>query len=193
MWKLLHTISFTHPDILRERKRDVVLFLNSLKDVLPCVYCRDSYAVFLQEMPEVGGVIDDGGLSRWMFDLHSKVNTKLGVKDPEFSRVRKRYTIRPVQWCPGDVWDLVGLFGFNYTPEKSEAYRVWWESLIRVLGFAGASRRMIELMKSVECPCTNGAFMATSFVLANAYSGDETHVRRYDLAKAGACKNGTCK
>ena len=193
MWKVLHTVSFAPHKILRKNKEAVVRFLTCLKDVLPCVYCRDSYAGFLQDMPDVGVVIDRGQLSEWMYTLHSKVNSKLGVKDPEFSRVQKRFTIRPVQWCPGDAWDLVALFGFNYTPEKSGVYRTWWNTLIPVLGVAGASPRMLGLMRSVECPCTNGAFVATATVLANAYSGDPTHVRRYDLAKAKACKNGTCK
>jgi hypothetical protein len=193
MWKVLHTLSFAHPNKLRMHKRVVVRFLHSLQEVLPCVYCRNSYASFLREMPDLGEVIDRGEMSRWMFELHSRVNAKLGVKDPEFSRVQKRYTIRPIQWCPGDVWDMVALFGINYTPQKSEFYRTWWETFIPILGIAGASPRMIALLKSVDCPCTDGAFVATSHVLANAYSGGETHVRRYELAKAKACKNGTCK
>ncbi len=140
MWKLLHTISFAHPDALRAQQHNVVRFLACLRDVLPCVYCRDSYASFLQAMPDVGRVIQQGRLARWMFELHSKVNSKLGVKDPEFARVEKRFTIRPVQWCPGDVWDLVALFGINYTPEKTGVYRTWWETLIPVLGVPSASR-----------------------------------------------------
>lgn len=193
MWKLLHSISFAHPDTIRAHKQDVVRFLHCLKDVLPCVYCRDSYAAFLRQLPDVGLVIDRGGMARWMFELHSKVNSKLGVKDPEFERVQKRFAIRPVQWCPGDVWDLIALFGINYTPQKAGVYRTWWDSLIPVLGVAGASPRMLGLMKSVNCPCTDGAFVATSAVLANAYEGGETRVRRYEIAKAKACKNGTCK
>jgi hypothetical protein len=144
-------------------------------------------------MPDVGRVIDSGEMGRWMFELHSKVNAKLGVKDPEFERVRKRFIIRPIQWCPGDVWDLIALFGINYTAQKAGMYRTWWDTFIIVLGVAGASARMLKLMKSVECPCTDGAFVATSVVLSTAFEGGKTHVRRYDLARAKACKNGTCK
>lgn len=193
MWKVLHSLSFAPPSRIRARKQQVIEFLECLKDVLPCVYCRNSYTVFLSELPDISGVIDNGQLDRWMFDLHSKVNSKLGVPDPEFERVKKRFAIRAVQWCPADVWDLIALFGLNYTSQKSDVYRTWWDTLIPVLQVAGAPSRMIELLSSVECPCVDGAFVATSHVLSTAYSGGERSVRRYDLAKATACRNGTCK
>lgn len=136
-----------------------------------------------------------------MYDLHSKVNAKLEVKDPEYSRVQKRFTIRPKQWCPQDVWDLIALFGINYSVEKSHMYRKWWENFIPVLEVSGADAVMLELMGIVSCPCENGEFVATSMVLSSAYkksrclnSSEAVEVaQKYGLAKAKKCSKGTCK
>lgn len=201
MWKVLHTLSFSPPDELRKHKQHVINFLDSLKDVLPCIYCRNSYGVFITELPPLDSVIDNGELSRWMYDLHSKVNAKLEVKDPEYSRVQKRFTIRPKQWCPQDVWDLIALFGINYSVEKSQMYRKWWENFIPVLGVSGADPVMLELMGGVTCPCENGEFVATSMVLSSTYNKSRCFnsseavelTRKYGLAKAKKCSKGTCK
>ena len=200
MWKILHTVAFSDIDQIRSNKAHIIDFLGCLHEVLPCVYCRESFKIFMTQMPDVGETIDNGTLDRWMYDMHSRVNQKLGVNDPEYERVKKRYTIRPLQWCPGDVWDLIALFGINYTPERQSHYRVWWENLIPLLNMSGA-HRVAQLMKSVECPCTNGKFVATSLVLANAYNNMGTpsnddivrRVGKYNLARAKACKAGTCK
>lgn len=49
----------------------------SLKDTLPCVYCRESFAIFMKELP-----IDDFVKSRkdmmlWLYLIHDRVNKKL--------------------------------------------------------------------------------------------------------------------
>jgi hypothetical protein len=199
-WKILHTLSFAPPHLLKAHQPHILGFMDSLKDVLPCVYCRTSYEAFLTQMPDLGATIQNEQFPRWMFDLHSKVNSKLGVKDPEFPRVQKRFTIRPKQWCPGDVWDLIALFGINYSQEKSGMYRKWWENLLPVLLVAGADQNMMRLLSMVDCPCDNGQFMATSLMLSSAYNSTsldwgaiQKRIGEYNLAKAKTCANGGCK
>lgn len=200
-WKILHTLSFAPPEVLRVHKRYVLEFMDSLREILPCIYCRTSYATFLTELPDLETTLENGTFPRWMFDLHSKVNSKLGVKDPEFPRVVKRFTIRPKQWCPGDVWDVVALFGINYSPSKSDVYRKWWRNFLPVLKAARADEDMLRLMSMVECPCENGQFMATSLVLAATYNNVrypnwdaiQKRIAEYNLAKAKTCANGGCK
>ena len=200
-WKILHTLSFAPPHLLKTHQQHVLDFMHSLKDVLPCVYCRNSYDGFLRDLPDLRTTIQNEQFPKWMFDLHSKVNSKLGVKDPEFPRVKKRFTIRPKQWCPGDVWDVIALFGINYSPQKAAMYRKWWTNLLPVLMLAGADQNMMRLMYMVDCPCDNGQFMATSLMLASTYSQttypDWAAVKRrigeYNLAKAKTCANGGCK
>ena len=200
LWKMLHSVSFADPGVLRAHKQHLLDFMDSLGDTLPCVYCRDSYKTFLTQLPDLGDTIDTGELSGWMYSLHSMVNSKLGVKDPTFERVKKRYTIRPMQWCVGDLWETIALFGINYTPQKSEAYRMWWEGLIVIVSIS-ADGSLDTLLRSVECPCTTGTFVSTSMVLSRAYnnlpSPSEEHVvattTLYALAIAGRCAGGTCE
>lgn len=201
MWKVLHSVAAAPPALLRANSAVLITFLRCLKQVLPCVYCRDSYANFLTELPDLQQTVEQGRLFEWMFRLHSKVNQKLKVPDPEFERVQKRYAIRPVQWCANDVWDLVALFGINYSSSKTEVYRVWWETFIEILRLAGADARQLNLMRQVECPCSNGAFVATSLLLKSAHEGRlapsreelDKQTRLYALAKAKTCANGGCK
>jgi len=200
VWKLLHSMSFAHPDDLRTHSQSVVRFMESFQHVLPCKYCRNSYIDFLQELPDLRETIRKGGLSRWMFALHSMVNSKLETPSPTFERVAKRHYIRRQQWCPSDVWEIVALFGINYSTPKTEEYREWWETFGHVVGLAGGDERLVGLLRQVECPCTNGEFVATSLVLSHAYNHlpppSHTQIRaktsNYSVAIAKACVNGTC-
>lgn len=83
-WRLLHTLSFSR--LAAEQAAPVSEFMETLQHVLPCVYCRKSYATFYEELRAEHGdadkVVGDGPLAfgRWMFDLHEKVNTKLDTQ-----------------------------------------------------------------------------------------------------------------
>lgn len=56
-------------------------WLHTLATILPCYFCRDSYAEFLKMMQNTHGpvvdVITRGQLSKWMYDMHELVNDKL--------------------------------------------------------------------------------------------------------------------
>ena len=48
--------------------------------ILPCKYCRDSYREFMREDPVEEHLSSRDTLIKWLWDMHNKVNTKLGVK-----------------------------------------------------------------------------------------------------------------
>lgn len=82
-WKLLHSLSFS-PHVPRYAVQ-VAEFLNTLKFVLPCIYCRESYGGFVQALNAEWGkgveaVCADGELALWMYQLHDKVNAKLDTQ-----------------------------------------------------------------------------------------------------------------
>lgn len=178
-------------------KTSVMTFLNSLGGVLPCVYCRNSYVQFVSELPDLETTLREGKLARWMYDLHAKVNRKLGALTPEFARVEKRYTMRPVQWCPRDVWDMVTLFGMNYTDTKRDAYSEWWDSLCAILALAGASEDDMHILRKLSCPDGCNEFMVVSTLLADGSIPSTKKVLEraavFDVARAKACKKGVCK
>lgn len=82
MWRVIHMIAATYP--VRPTHRDKVYFFNfytSLKRVLPCGGCRESYS----EMISRGGLklTDQVMATRmtlfaWTVSLHNAVNVKLG-------------------------------------------------------------------------------------------------------------------
>ena len=196
-WKLLHSLSFADPSQLFAHRTPVMTFLNSLGGVLPCVYCRDSYVKFVSELPDLEETLRRGQLARWMYELHAKVNRKLGELTPDFSRVQKRYTMRPVQWCPRDVWDMVTLFGMNYTDEKRGVYIEWWDSLRDILPLAGATETDMHIFRDMTCPGGCNEFMVVSTLLADKSIPTREKVLKraemFDMARAKACKKGVCK
>lgn len=79
-WKFLHTLSFS-PQVPRYSVQ-IGAFVNTLKFVLPCIFCRDSYTGFVTALEQkygmpVAAVAQAGRLSHFFYDLHDLVNNKL--------------------------------------------------------------------------------------------------------------------
>lgn len=94
LWHFLHTISFNYPiKPSKEQKESYLVFFTSLKDILPCKSCRDNYAINLIEYPINSYVLKNRDhFSKWLFELHQKVNTDLGKKlELTYEEVRERY------------------------------------------------------------------------------------------------------
>lgn len=89
-WKFLHAVSFTYPEdpseLDKERYRD---FYAALMHVLPCPGCRINYSQKWNTYPIQLGSRDD--LSKWVYDIHDKVNTSVGKQSPPYSEVKRLY------------------------------------------------------------------------------------------------------
>jgi hypothetical protein len=148
LWRVLHTVSFS--PVALERGGEVTAFLQTLKTVLPCVFCRDSYASFVTQLEgtyaqTVQETIADGKLATWMYDLHNLVSDKLDLQSvtervsPEalttmtatgayrcrritFQCLVKRCVVRPCMFCPDDVWDVLLIFALNFPEPGSEGF-----------------------------------------------------------------------
>lgn len=81
LWRILHTLAEARHDTPVVSAARIAQWLTTLSSILPCSFCRESYATFLQELQQLHGpletVIASGTLGRWMYDLHEKVNDKL--------------------------------------------------------------------------------------------------------------------
>lgn len=90
-WKFLHAVTFaypSHPDLktkLRYRR-----FFKTLKYVLPCPACRSEYAKSVQHLGNKQ-MKNMKSLSRWLVDVHNKVNVKLGKKVFSYEEVKQMY------------------------------------------------------------------------------------------------------
>lgn len=60
-----------------ESEDDMVTFIDLMKTVLPCRFCRQSLRTFIPQLADVRASIRAGSLNRWMYDLHNLVNKKL--------------------------------------------------------------------------------------------------------------------
>lgn len=100
-WLFLHCVSFGYPYAINNqnpdhetKKQDYMNFFYYLGKVLPCKYCRDSYMEFFKEINLENNLNTREDLCRWLYDMHNKVNHKLGVPEcqiPKFDDVKERY------------------------------------------------------------------------------------------------------
>ena len=100
-WVFLHTVVMGYPAKLDEtlsdhvtRKNSMTMFFNHISNILPCKYCRESYNHFITEMPIDKHLSSRIELAKWLYDIHNKINAKLGVQlcnIPEFSEVYDKY------------------------------------------------------------------------------------------------------
>ncbi len=107
LWVGLHSITFGYPqNPTDDDKKNYKTFFTSLQYTLPCKFCRESYSKFISS-GEVE-LTDDRlksreTLTRWLYDLHNKVNQKLGVDyKVSFEDVVKRYESYRAKCIPDD-------------------------------------------------------------------------------------------
>ena len=64
-------------------------FFTSIGDILPCKFCRDSYRIFIKEIPIKLGSRNE--LTYWLWQIHNRVNEKLGKSSMKYEEVKKKY------------------------------------------------------------------------------------------------------
>ena len=72
MWHYLHTMSFNYPvNPTNEDKRNYMNFVLSLKNVLPCKYCRMNLKTNFKQLPlTMSNMKDRESFSRYVYELH---------------------------------------------------------------------------------------------------------------------------
>src|SRR3989344_2954166 len=202
LWKLLHTISFSSPHYIKTHSSNVVLFIENFKHLLPCKACRESFSVFLAQLPPLQEAIETGELALWMYNLHKKVNDKLGLPTPSFEKIVQRYVVRPVQWSSHDIWDVICSFGLNYTAAREVYYAKFWALLPIVVRFGeDVDLRVARLVQGIHrCPANALEFITTALMLEayheNKPSPSESYIKlraqRFQAALASGCSSTTC-
>ena len=100
-WVFLHSISMGYPLTINEyneehliKKHNMKIFFESVGNVFPCVYCRDSYKKFIIETPIDAFLNSRKSLAKWVYIIHNTVNNKLGVPKcdiPSFENMYIKY------------------------------------------------------------------------------------------------------
>lgn len=100
-WMFLHSITMGYPLKINDfnenhiiRKNNTKLFFESIGHVFPCKYCRISYLKFIDELPIDNFLDSRKNLAFWLYQIHNKVNHKLGVPKcdiPSFKKIYQKF------------------------------------------------------------------------------------------------------
>ena len=94
-WRILHSITFSY--IPRSDKSAIRAMFTLLPFVLPCKFCRSSLQQYIEEDPVEPALESADSLSRWLWRIHNKVNSKLRDQNisvepnPPFESVKTFY------------------------------------------------------------------------------------------------------
>ena len=94
MWHFLHTMSFNYPvEPSAKQKKQYKQFILSLRNVLPCRYCRENLSKNLKQLNFSNKHMKDRAtFSHFVYDLHELVNKMLGkTSGLSYCDVRERY------------------------------------------------------------------------------------------------------
>ena len=93
LWAALHTITFDYPENPSPQDmKNYRDFFHSLKNVLPCSYCREHYKKNIeQDMPIEKALTNRTSLSKWLVDLHNNVNQRLGKPTATYDAIKEKY------------------------------------------------------------------------------------------------------
>jgi hypothetical protein len=119
-WHLLHTISFNYPiNPTEENKKHYKDFVESLKNVLPCKYCRMNLENNLKAHPiKPCHMKNRDTFSRYIFNLHEIINKMLGkTSGLSYCDVRERYEHFRSRCTQNDAPKI---FKFNTTRKKEK-------------------------------------------------------------------------
>ena len=93
-WHFLHTMSFNYPvNPSPEDKHNYRNYVVSLKNVLPCKYCRMNLKTNLKQMPiTMAHMKNRETFSKYIYELHELVNKMLHKKSNlTYEQVKERY------------------------------------------------------------------------------------------------------
>jgi len=94
LWHSLHTMSFNYPiNPTLEEKKHYRNFILSLRNVLPCKYCRINLKENFKQLPlTMSHMKTRDTFSRYVYDLHELINKMLKKRSGlKFCDVRERY------------------------------------------------------------------------------------------------------
>jgi len=100
-WQLLHLIAATHPD----NPEAVYDWIHLIEFILPCKYCRASFHDYMELQPLTREIVTSNRFSRWMFDIHNRVNNKLRGQgllqksNPSWERINRYWSKATKQLC----------------------------------------------------------------------------------------------
>ena len=85
-WYVIHLLTFTYDKNLAT---DYQKFLHSLRYLIPCIYCKNSYNQILNQMP--CDLSSKEKFIQWGINLHNRVNAKLRKPQRNLQNIMNHY------------------------------------------------------------------------------------------------------
>jgi len=91
-WIFLHSITFNYPlEPTDLDKNNYKIYFNSLKNILPCKYCRQSYDIYIKYIP-IDQFLDSRiGVVYWLYRIHNLINDKIYCNNEDYENVIRKY------------------------------------------------------------------------------------------------------
>jgi hypothetical protein len=125
-WALIHLV--VQDPVKGKRKEALQEWLTLLEYALPCKYCRASFHDYIRLQPLTSEILDSPiTASRWVYDIHNRVNDKLRgqglltTPNPEWSEIRERYETLHRSLCGSSPllgWDFMTSIAYA-TPDAN--------------------------------------------------------------------------
>lgn len=122
-WKLLHAITFNYPNKPNNNdKINNLLFFNTIKSILPCRYCRESFEIFTKELCLIDNIDNKHKLSKWLYKVHNRVNDKLRnqglltTENPKYNEIKNMYENN--EYNDFIPWEFLYCIIFNFPTQK---------------------------------------------------------------------------
>ncbi len=123
-WKFMHFLTFKYPDQPdQSHEKKYQSFFTHMGNMLPCIYCRNSYRGFIIDIPLSEWLMNRYAVTYWLYLIHNKVNDKLRKqgylheKNPAYKTICRRYKQYNNDNTLDIGWDFIYSIIFNY-PEK---------------------------------------------------------------------------
>jgi hypothetical protein len=92
LWYEMHMYTFRYPVRPNSQdKADIINYFREIGKVLPCEKCRVHYRSELEMYPIENFVGSREDVSRWLVDLHNRVNVRLGKEHFSYEKAKRKY------------------------------------------------------------------------------------------------------
>lgn len=89
-WHFIHAIALSYPqEPTSEQKQAASDFINSLKIILPCVFCAENFTKKVEEYPPKLDNAKD--FFEWTVDIHNMVNKEHDKKELTYEEALKEF------------------------------------------------------------------------------------------------------
>lgn len=76
-WIFLHSVTLNYPDYPDIQDRKIMYeFFHSVADILPCSTCKEDFTYYMRENPINFNLDSKFKLTKWLVDIHNKINVK---------------------------------------------------------------------------------------------------------------------